>query len=58
MAQRFEKVNFVFPAYAGMILQITATTTNDTSVPRIRGDDPEMTQQTNPVTMCSPHTRG
>ena len=58
MAQRFEKVNFVFPAYAGMILQITATTTNDTSVPRIRGDDPKMDTNITLTAKCSPHTRG
>ena len=48
----------VFPAYAGMIPRNAKRNQLDTSVPRIRGDDPELITIMSILSMCSPHTRG
>ena len=48
----------VFPAYAGMIPRPVFNRWQPTSVPRIRGDDPNAYAQAQLGTQCSPHTRG
>ena len=48
----------VFPAYAGMILQVTQVEREAVGVPRIRGDDPLWHDGLKGNVWCSPHTRG
>ena len=48
----------LFPAYAGVIPEVTHNTDKKSAFPRIRGGDPKWQ---NPVLTClnfSPHTRG
>ena len=48
----------VFPAYAGMIPCVRIVGDDVVCVPRIRGDDPLISQWLKRGKLCSPHTRG
>ena len=50
--------DYVFPAYAGMILARPCRRRRRRSVPRIRGDDPMAGNLSQDAAMCPPHTRG
>ena len=48
----------MFPAHAGMIPGGARAVVEAEGVPRTRGDDPVVSEDTTAVDKCSPHTRG
>ena len=48
----------LFPARAGMNRELGGTTRAQLSVPRTRGDEPDIFGGKDPRTCCSPHARG
>ena len=48
----------LFPAYAGVILNINSEILQDTPFPRIRGGDPQSLKFAASQDRFSPHTRG
>ena len=53
-----DAVEAVFPAYAGVILNVRRNRAGSKSVPRIRGGDPQLKDRKKEGAKCSPHTRG
>src|SRR5437763_1807467 len=47
-------VSPVLPAYAGMVLQLVGHGDGVTRAPRVRGDGPQTTKQTEATLRCSP----
>ena len=58
MLERYAGYAKVFPAYAGMNRQRRSANRRSDSVPRIRGDEPDLEFEPVSAMPCSPHTRG
>ena len=56
--QGYDTSNWVLPASAGMILDLSAKEVLNQCAPRIRGDDPMLLFAYTRPRKCSPHPRG
>ena len=57
-SETLHQKKIVLPAYAGMIPAGRSCEGSPSGAPRIRGDDPQPSEPTDPKEPCSPHTRG